>query len=62
MLAQIVWAYALFHTVSALNPWPIIALRRIPRGWGVLGDLGAAGLALVLFNLTFMLIGAAGMR
>ena len=43
LLASIV-AFLLFRVFDIVKPWPISALERFPRGWGVMADDLAAGL------------------
>lgn len=44
-LAQVLAAFLLFRVFDVLKPWPIRALERLPRGWGIVADDLAAGLA-----------------
>ena len=37
-------AFVLFRLFDIVKPWPISALERFPRGWGVMADDLAAGL------------------
>lgn len=44
LLASIL-AFLAFRLFDIIKPWPIAVLERLPRGWGVMADDLAAGLA-----------------
>jgi phosphatidylglycerophosphatase A len=44
-LTEMLAAFLLFRAFDVLKPWPIRALERLPRGWGIVADDLAAGLA-----------------
>ena len=44
----LVAAFAVFRALDVLKPWPLSALERLPRGFGVMADDVAAGLATAL--------------
>ena len=39
-----IFAFSLFRLFDIVKPWPVAALERLPRGWGVMADDLAAGL------------------
>lgn len=43
-VAASILAFLLFRVFDIVKPWPISALERLPRGWGVMADDLAAGL------------------
>ena len=42
-LTALIVAFVLFRLFDIIKPWPISALERLPRGWGVMADDLAAG-------------------
>ena len=56
-LREFVAAFLLFRVFDVLKPWPIRRLERLPRGWGIVADDLAAGVAagvVVLALLAFV--------
>lgn len=50
-------AFALFRFFDIIKPWPIRKLERLPRGWGIMADDVAAGLAAaVLARLVLLFV------
>lgn len=45
---QMALAFVLFRVLDITKPWPIRALQRLPRGWGVVMDDVAAGVGTAL--------------
>lgn len=41
--AAAILAFVLFRFFDIVKPWPVAALERLPRGWGVMADDLAAG-------------------
>ena len=44
-LTALIVAFVLFRLFDITKPWPISALERLPRGWGVMADDLAAGVS-----------------
>ena len=42
-IASAILAFGLFRFFDIVKPWPVAALERLPRGWGVMADDLAAG-------------------
>lgn len=43
-IVSAILAFSLFRLFDIVKPWPVAALERLPRGWGVMADDLAAGL------------------
>ncbi|CAN5307340.1 phosphatidylglycerophosphatase A [soil metagenome] len=54
-IASVVVAFVLFRVFDAGKPWPVSALERLPRGWGIMMDDVGAGIlsALVIMLLRY---------
>lgn len=53
-------AFVLFRLLDITKPWPIRALERLPRGWGIMADDVAAGVLTGLLLRAAQMLGMIG--